>query len=526
MPESLQYTCRRIESATAPLVAAVALADYAESRRMEAFVLYERAEIWYAGLGRAAEIIVTPSAVTLRAADGHCEQAPTGAHPLAPLEEMLHRVGIEGWRAFGTAAFELGLLGTAATADLDPDTILVHLFVPEIEARFGADDGWVRALHPADADPVVGVLSGAGARPCGPVIPDQADGRTDDAYVARVASAVERIRAGELCKVILSREVEVPSEIDVDFNGSFLLGREQNTPARSFRLRLDGLDAAGFSPETVLELDANRRVSTQPLAGTRARTGDPAVDDARTVVLTTDSKEVSEHALSVKAACSDLESVCAPGSVVVDEFMKIVERGTVLHLASRVSGQLTLDHTAWDALARLFPAITASGIPRAAACEYIHRVEPSRELYAGAVLMAAEDGDFDAALVLRAMYRRPERTWLRAGAGIIETSSPAREFVETCEKLRSVSRTIVANDVRTPISREQQLITDVAAVLGVSADQISLDSSGPDLALDSVGLMRLATLWSRPGSPVRLTDLAAASTIGEWLTLLPKDPVG
>ncbi|WP_018542472.1 MULTISPECIES: chorismate-binding protein [unclassified Streptomyces] len=66
-----------------------------------------------------------------------------------------------------------------------------------------------------------------------------------------------------------------------------------------------------------------------------------------------------------------------------------------------------------------------------------------RGMYAGAVLRAAADGSLDAALVLRAVYQRDGRAWLRAGAGVVGASSPDREYEETCEKLRSVAPYVV-----------------------------------------------------------------------------------
>ncbi|WP_235488877.1 chorismate-binding protein, partial [Frankia sp. AvcI1] len=46
------------------------------------------------------------------------------------------------------------------------------------------------------------------------------------------------------------------------------------------------------------------------------------------------------------------------------------------------------------------------------------------------------------------VFRENGRTWLRAGAGIVGQSQPAREFEETCEKLDSVARFLVANEIR------------------------------------------------------------------------------
>jgi salicylate synthase len=138
-------------------------------------------------------------------------------------------------------------------------------------------------------------------------------------------------------------------------------------------------------------------------------------------------------------------TICEPSTVAVSEFMSVKERGSVQHLGSRVRGVLADDRTSWDTLAALFPAVTASGIPKAPAYDQItmHEEHP-RDLYAGAVLTASQDGSMDAALVLRAIYRRAGRTWLRAGAGIVADSTPDREFEETCEKLRSVAPYVVA----------------------------------------------------------------------------------
>jgi hypothetical protein len=127
------------------------------------------------------------------------------------------------------------------------------------------------------------------------------------------------------------------------------------------------------------------------------------------------------------------------------EEVDVKQRGSVQHIASRVTGRLAeRTEGPWPALAAVFPAVTASGVPKSAAYDLIRRHEPEpRGLYSGAVLMVSSEGDLDAALVLRTVYRSRGRTWLRAGAGIVGESRPEREFEETCEKLRSVSRHLV-----------------------------------------------------------------------------------
>ncbi|NED80675.1 salicylate synthase, partial [Streptomyces sp. SID11233] len=152
-------------------------------------------------------------------------------------------------------------------------------------------------------------------------------------------------------------------------------GRRRNTPARSYVLDLGGYRAAGFSPETVLEVAENGRVSTQPLAGTRAYGRDQAENERRRTELISDPKEIHEHAVSVRQACAEMAAVCGAGSVVVEEFMAVRPRGSVQHLASRVTGRLRPDAGVWDAFASLFPAITATGVSKPAALRALARHE-------------------------------------------------------------------------------------------------------------------------------------------------------
>ena len=129
----------------------------------------------------------------------------------------------------------------------------------------------------------------------------------------------------------------------------------------------------------------------------------------------------------------------------VTDFMTVRERGSVQHLGSTINARLNPASDRMDALEALFPAVTASGIAKAAGIEAILRLdEAPRGLYSGAVVMVSAEGELDAALTLRAAYECDGRTWLRAGAGIIEASEPEREFEETCEKLSTLAPYLVA----------------------------------------------------------------------------------
>ncbi|GAA2266775.1 mycobactin biosynthesis salicylate synthase MbtI [Streptomyces amakusaensis] len=418
-----------------PLAVAASLAGASTAPH----VLYERAGQWSFGAGAAYELLLYPDRIEVRD-DFGARTLPTGPAPLQQIADLLAACPLPGWRAYGWAGFELAyfLHGLPQLAGPEP---LLHLIVPETEVRWQDGEATLRALDPGALPALAERLAGEPAPAAGAPL-DLDEGELGEEYRKAVAAAVEDIRARQLQKVILSRVVPVPQEIDLA--ATYLLGRRGNTPARSFLLDLGVHRAAGFSPETVVEVDAHGLISTQPLAGTRALTGDPAADHDRHEELLADPKEIFEHAISVKAACEELYTMSERGSVTVDEFMNVRRRGSVQHLASRVGARLAPGRNAWHALAALFPAVTASGLPKTAACTAIHRYESApRGLYSGAVLTADADGSLDAALVLRTVFQRDGRTWLRAGAGIVEHSTPEREFEETCEKLRSTSRFLV-----------------------------------------------------------------------------------
>ncbi|MEU3550312.1 salicylate synthase [Streptomyces longwoodensis] len=415
----------------------------------EQYVVYERQGEWSYSAGAEAELRLLRDHVHFRAGADRTS-VPCTNDPLGQVHRLLDGLPVPGWRAYGWAAFELSyVLAGLPKEQVPSEDVLLHLVVPSVEVRLVSGQALIRCADPAMVDKISRLLADPETRAApAPSLAVDITGDARQPYQAAVSAAVSAIRAGELRKVILSRVVEVDQ--DIDLVDTYVTGRRANTPARSFLLRLDGLEAAGFSPETVVEVTADGAVATQPLAGTRALTGDATRDEQLRAELLVDAKEVYEHAVSVQVAWNELTQVCTPGSVRVEELMQIKRRGSVQHLASRVTGRLAeLSQGPWPGMAAVFPAVTASGVPKKPAYAQIRRHEPEpRGPYGGAVLMVGSEGELDAALVLRAVFRRSGRTWLRAGAGIVGESTPEREFEETCEKLRSVSGHLVPADKR------------------------------------------------------------------------------
>lgn len=425
------------------LAARIAAAGWSDT-----FTVYERAGEWSIGLGVAAELVADDKSVVLHL--GADVRRWEGGRLGAAVAAALAALPFTGWRIYGNVHFEMArrIHNLPLATHSGP---LMRLVVPEAELRLSTGRCLVRALDRASLDALVRRVQELSAGQETMVTASRLEVpqvETADAgpYRRRVADAVAEINAGRYQKVILSRKV--PVDGDPDLAASYLTGRRANNPARSFILRHGDFQAVGFSPETVVEVSADGWVNTQPLAGTRALGRDAGEEAALRAELLGDAKEIAEHAVSVKLAFEELERVCASGTVSVSEFMAVCRRGSVQHLGSRVKGRLGEGRSAWDAFEALFPAVTASGIPKREAIDAIGRHEPcARGLYSGCVLIADGDGSLDAALVLRALYRRGAQTWLHAGAGLVALSTPEREFRETCEKLHSVSPHLVPKGI-------------------------------------------------------------------------------
>lgn len=415
------------------------------SHKHDDYYAYERGEFWHMGLGSQATLLIDSQGQTAAiCADGKREIRLVNGRSLADIaREFISQYSKPSGKIYGQAGFNYAahIRGQVYNPGQWP---LLSLMVPRSEVTIhrnyitvvGHDEYHIRELC---------YMLKATARVDTPrFLQDDMKQNTDD-YKSTVARALLEIAEDQYTKVIVSRAVDLKDEIDMP--ATLLWGRRGNTPARTFSLSHEGFEATGFSPELVMSLE-NRKVVTEPLAGTRSRIGTDFEVEQRRRELLSDSKEIVEHIISVKEAVQELTGLCQRGSVIIEDLMSVRERGSVQHLGSRVSGNLSPRKDGWDAFDVLFPAITASGIPKASALSAIQRLEGQpRELYSGAILFLEGTEIFEATLVLRTVFQDQTRRWIQVGAGIIAQSNPDREMVETSEKLESIAPFLVAKDV-------------------------------------------------------------------------------
>jgi anthranilate synthase component 1 len=210
-----------------------------------------------------------------------------------------------------------------------------------------------------------------------------------------------------------------------------------------FYVKFGDLTVVGSSPEALVKLDGRRQAELRPIAGTRPRATDLAVDQARERELLADPKENAEHVMLVDLARNDLGRVARAGTVNVGPFRAIERYSHVMHIVSGVRGELAPGRDAFDLFAAAFPAGTLVGAPKVRAMEIIEELEPVRRgFYGGTYGYFGLSGDMDHAITIRTLTFHDGRYRFQAGAGVVADSVPEREYDEVLAKSAVLRRAL------------------------------------------------------------------------------------
>lgn len=261
---------------------------------------------------------------------------------------------------------------------------------------------------------------------------------TDEAYKAMVREGVRRCLRGDVFQIVLSRRFEQPFQGD-DFKVYRSL-RSINPSPYLFYFDFGGFRIFGSSPETHCKIE-NNHASIDPIAGTAFRTGNSALDRERTEMLLADPKENAEHVMLVDLARNDLSRNAH--DVKVDFYRDVQYYSHVIHLVSRVSGEIDADSDPIRTFIDTFPAGTLSGAPKVRAMQLISEIEPqNRGVYGGCIGFIGLNGDLNQAIAIRTFVSRNNTLYYQAGAGIVSKSDPDRELQEVSNKLGALDKAI------------------------------------------------------------------------------------
>jgi menaquinone-specific isochorismate synthase len=320
-----------------------------------------------------------------------------------------------------------------ASIAFDPTAGTSVFVVPEVVVGRRDGAGWVTTVGDLDPADVLAAAPWDGDDGPAPRL-RYADGALDPAtWCAAVATAVQRIGAGDLAKVVLARDLLVSADVPLDPRR--LLRRLADRFPDCWTFAVDGL--LGATPELLLRR-SGRTLSARVLAGTAPRGA--GADDARLAAeLIGSVKDRAEHALAVDSLVRALDPFCA--TLTAPQEPDLLTLANVRHLASDVTG--VQRHSGprgraglLDLIEAVHPTAAVCGTPTPDAAAVIAELEGmDRGRYAGPVgwLDARGDGEFGLALRCAELVG-DDSARLFAGCGIVAGSDPSAELAETQSK--------------------------------------------------------------------------------------------
>ena len=272
---------------------------------------------------------------------------------------------------------------------------------------------------------------------------------TDDEHKANIRRGIKHCLRGDVFQIVLSRRFIQQYEGD-DFKLYRAL-RSINPSPYLFYFDFGGFRIFGSSPETHCRIENLKsqtsnlksfRAYIDPIAGTTKRTGDAEADRKGAEYLRNDPKENAEHVMLVDLARNDLSRNCH--GVKVDFYKDLQYYSHVIHLVSRVSGELDEGADPIKAFIDTFPAGTLSGAPKVRAMQLISEYEPhNRGAYGGCIGYIGLDGSLNQAITIRTFVSRNGELWFQAGGGIVAKSDEEYELQEVNNKLGALRRAII-----------------------------------------------------------------------------------
>lgn len=250
----------------------------------------------------------------------------------------------------------------------------------------------------------------------------------------------EYVTAGDITQAVFSIRFETTAKVD-DLEVYRALRRINPSPYM-FHFKCDGMSLVGASPETMVRLQ-DGEMTLRPIAGTRPRGAHDEEDRRFEKDLLADEKERAEHIMLVDLGRNDLGRVAEPGTVKVDDLMRVERYSHVMHIVSNVRARLIKGKDAFDVLRATFPAGTLSGSPKIRAMEIIEELEPvNRAFYGGCVGYFGFSGNMDMAITIRSALFQDGKVYVQSGGGIVADSQPKAEYEEVINKSKAIKKAV------------------------------------------------------------------------------------
>lgn len=245
-------------------------------------------------------------------------------------------------------------------------------------------------------------------------------------------AANNSIHRDEINKVVISREVKIQCDTNINFYSVLQKLLNQNKESFVFSYSKDGKTFLGATPEILVQKEKDNILS-YALAGTSFR--NEKEDEFKRAALLSDNKNRYEHKVVIDSIVGVINKFA--DEVVVDE-TKIMSLKNLHHLQTCIHAKnKSVSLLQWIKLLHPTPAL--GGYPVNEAIKFIKNNEKhDRGLYGAPIGIIDENGDGVFVVGIRSALIEEKIAYSYVGCGIVKDSNCETEYIETKNKLKTI----------------------------------------------------------------------------------------
>ncbi|WP_279389127.1 aminodeoxychorismate synthase component I [Reinekea marinisedimentorum] len=273
-----------------------------------------------------------------------------------------------------------------------------------------------------------------------PVVGEWQSQMSKTAYSKSFQAIQNYLVEGDIYQANLTRQWLSQSD-DTDWQLYSALVAAMPAPFSVFH-RCATLSLLSVSPERFIEIK-NRKITTQPIKGTRPRGDTPEQDSTLRTELQNSEKDQAENLMIVDLLRNDIAKNATPGSVKVERLFEIQSFRNVHHLVSTITAELQEGSHPLDVLADAFPGGSITGAPKKRAMQIIDELETVRRgAYCGSAFYLSDNGDLDSNILIRTLTQQADKLSCHGGGGIVIDSKEDEEYEESAIKVSRILKAL------------------------------------------------------------------------------------
>lgn len=262
------------------------------------------------------------------------------------------------------------------------------------------------------------------------------NGKEKESWVKNVNKALDEIDAGKVQKIVLSRQVDLELEKNIEVSKILESLGEKYPRCYVFAFRKNNSIFFGASPEKLAKI-SDGWIEADALAGSISRGKTVEEDIELSETLLSNKKDLAEQQIVVAFIKDSFSHLC--DEIIYEAKPVIRKLPNIQHLWTPIKGKIKSAQSIFTILRELHPTPAICGVPWDKARSSIIEMEPhNRGLFSGMIGWFNFNNEGEFAVAIRSALLKDKTIYAFAGCGIVQGSNPETEYIESELKLKPI----------------------------------------------------------------------------------------